>query len=227
MKNTDSQIWAYLHDELAQEQRQQFEATLENSGELRQALEERQSTHKELQALLPLLEDEDTRTAEALLAEWETEHPKYQEQPPRKKIIKFPLLAAAAAALVMLVMQPWSQGPIDWQRTAIGAAPQLRGESGVHGHYSSGKLRQAARDLQEATETRLMELTDTPAAWRLQIAMQELAEGALDVEVSGHPRSQPEQTEIWSRTFVSLPAFREGTGSFAHQIAEDIGRRNN
>lgn len=227
MKNVDSKIWAYLHNELSAEERQQFEQALTDCPELQQALEERKATHAELNEILPLLHAEDEQLEQELLAEWEAEHPEYQKPPKRKRTIKFPLLAlAAAAAALMLVMHPWAQGPIDWQRTALGSAPQLRGATGSQGYYSAAELKQAARDLQVAAETRLLELSEKPAKWTLKISMQELANGLVAIEVSGHPQRQPNRAEIWGRTFDSLESLREHTNTFAGQIAEDIVSRN-
>lgn len=213
MNNLQDQIWAYLHDELSPEKRDRFEQALTDDPALREALAERRATHE-------LLEQAGQEPLEAeLLAEWEAEHPEFREAPKRSRgrIIRFSLpLAAAAAAAILLIALP--QDPIRWQRTSYGAAPQLRGASGAPAHYRRGELKPAARELQEAIEQRI----DPTLSWKLQLHLQELAGGALAVEISGHPRSAPDSPETWSWNFQSLDDFRETIPAMAQQVASDL-----
>ncbi|MCF7817099.1 MAG: hypothetical protein K9M54_04390 [Kiritimatiellales bacterium] len=226
MTSPADQIWAYLHNELAPEQKERFEQALQNDPGLRDALEECQATHTELASLLPLLDtagESDDQLEERLLAEWETEHPEYAErsvQTPRRNILRFtlPLAAAAAAALILLAL-PWNPGPVRWQRTAYGTAPQLRGQPAEQPHYTRAELKQTSRELQEAIESRL---ADAPGRWVLQISLQELAAGSLSVEISGHPRADANRSSHWSQSFQTLELFRANIPLLGKQVADDL-----
>lgn len=226
MKNPADQIWAYLHGELSSGERERFEQALQNDSDLRDVLEECRATHAKLQSLLPLIDtagESDDQLEERLLAEWETEHPEYAELPvqtPRRNILRvtLPLAAAAAAALVLLAL-PWNPGPVRWQRTAYGTAPQLRGQPAGQPHYSRAELKQTSRELQEAIESRL---ADAPGRWVLQISMQELAAGSLSVEISGHPRANETRSNHWNQSFQTLERFRANIPMFGKQVADDL-----
>lgn len=226
MKNPADQIWAYLHGELSSGERERFEQALQNDPDLRDVLEECRATHAKLQSLLPLIDtagESDDQLEERLLAEWETEHPEYAEIPvqtPRRNILRFTLpLAAAAAAAIVLFALPWNPGPVRWQRTAYGTAPQLRGQPAEQPHYTRAELKQTSRELQEAIESRL---ADAPGRWVLQISLQELAAGSLSVEISGHPRTDASRASHWNQSFQTLELFRANIPLLGKQVADDL-----
>jgi len=223
------QIWAYLHDELAPEEKDRFEQALQSDPALRDALDACRETHGELATLLPLLDREDTavddQLEEKLLAEWEAEHPEYAEAPaqkPRRKILQFTLpLAAAAAAVILLNLS--LPRPIHWQRTTYGTGPQLRGQLGAPPHYTRAELKQITRELQKVIESHL---TEPPDQWVLKISMQELANGALAIEISGRPRAKAGLSKHWNKNFQSLETFHSTIPAFGKQVADDLAGRN-
>ncbi|MEN8254778.1 MAG: zf-HC2 domain-containing protein [Verrucomicrobiota bacterium] len=231
MKALKDQIWAYLHNELAPDERARFERALQGDADLREALEERRQTHRELENILPILDkgDEgDDQLEERLIAEWESEHPEYAEVPirkPRRRILYFslPLAAAAAAAVLLLAL---SQKPIHWERTSYGSAPRLRGQPVMEPRYTRAELKQVDGELQETIEAHLEQLAVPSRPWTLKIHIQELVGGALTVEIAGHPRKTPEVSEAWNRSFQSLENFRGHVPEFGKQVAEDLAERN-
>ena len=155
MTTPSNQIWAYLHNELPAEQKKQFEHALQNDPHLRDMFENIQLIHKQLEHLIPLLENSEMNDEELvtkLINDWEIESPEYAE-PPKKaltsKLIYFALpLAAAAAAITILFSLPF--GSIHWQRTIYGTAPQLRGGPTIQSSYTRSELKQISHDLQLA-----------------------------------------------------------------------------
>jgi hypothetical protein len=212
MTSPSDQIWAYLHDELSPEDRQQFEQAVDSDPALKVELEESRNTHDILKTLLPHGELNQEELTNQLLAQWETEHPEFAQEPEirsKPKILRFAAPLAAAAAVIILLALP--SGPIDWQRTLYGSAPQLRGEPATQPHYTRSDLKQAVRELQDAIE----ESFDGSGTPSLQISIQELADGALAVEIIGTSRH-------WNESFQSLETFRRNVPTFGKQIADDL-----
>lgn len=228
MNDSTDQIWAYIHNELSPEKRKGFEQALNNDPLLREALDACRITHGELKNVLPLLEGEnvgDDQLEKKLLAEWEATHPEYAENParkPRRKILYFSLPLTAAAAAIIVFTLSLQTGPIHWQRTAYGTAPQLRGQSGTEPHYTRAELKQINHELREAIESHLERLAELPEPWNLKIHLQELANGTLAAEVAGHPRSNPDSSRFWNISFRNLETFRQNIPRFGRQVAEDI-----
>lgn len=224
MNDYKEQVWAYLHNELPPETRAAFEQAVIDDPGLREILEECRKTHMELELLA------DHQMEERLLAEWESEHPKYREKRKSQlnRILRFslPLLAAAATVLLLFAL-PLSQGPVQWQRTVYGPPPQLRGQAGSQPHYSRAELKQVDMALRNTIESSLAKLSNPPSRWKLKIQLQELANGFLVVEISGYPRGSPEQTRNWSETFEGLDHVAAEAPFLGRRIAEDLAERNN
>ncbi len=226
------QIWAYLHDELTPKKRNHFEQALQRDPALHDALAACRIAHGEIESILPFIDAEETEPDEQLeaklLAEWEAEHPEHAETPaqaPRRKILSFslPLAAAAAAAAILLSLSLPSK-PVQWQRTAYGNPPQLRGQSEVQPQYTRAELKQSARELQKSINS---QLSGDYVSWKLKIHMQEWVEGTLSIGISGHPRGKPALSREWNKTFQSLSAFREHIPAFGKQVAADLAERDN
>lgn len=224
MSTPKDQIWAYLHNELNPEDRTHFERVLQTNNELLEALEQCKSTQGELETILPLIHGNDAASdaplEEKLLAEWETEHAEYAEIPaqkPRLKISTLLMPLAAAAVAVFLLNLALGSGAIDWQKTAYGTEPKLRGQNSTSSHYTRKELKQVSQELQGAVESHLNE---SPKPWTLKVSMQELVNGALAVEVYGHPRSDPNQPQQWSENFQSLETFRNAIPRVGKQVTD-------
>ncbi|NLX24366.1 MAG: hypothetical protein GXY61_00170 [Lentisphaerae bacterium] len=149
MDHFHDQIWAYLHNELPSNKRAPFEQAAEQDPSLKQEIDACKAVHH-------VLEDwGDHLLEKELLAEWESEHPEYQETVGRRnRVIRLLIPVAAAAALVLGLTLPLHRGRINWERTVYGSAPQLRGESSTQPVYSRDDLKQTSRDLREAVEKR-------------------------------------------------------------------------
>lgn len=212
-------IWAYLHHELAPDEAECFDLALDKDPALREALEDRRSSHETLTELdSGVLSNE--QIEEQLLAEWAAEHPEYAEKSkPRtgRKFLQIAAPLAAAAALVLLLTLP--SGPIRWQRTVYGNAPQWRGESAAQPHYTRAELKQAARELQAAVEA----AGEPVQEWTLRIYLQELANGTLAAELSGSISSTDRSDTVrWNESFQSLENFRQNVPRCGKQIADEL-----
>jgi len=226
MKDSSNQIWAYIHNELPPDKKEHFEQVLQSDPLLREALQACRQTHRELESVLPMLDEEvdDTQLEKQLLDEWEAAHPEHAETPthkPHRKIIYLsaPLAAAAAATFLLLALP---QKPIHWQRTAYGTAPQLRGQSNAESHYTRTELKQINRELQIGIETHLKQRPESSKPLKLKIHIQELLNGALVVEISEHP----EESNVWNQSFQNLEIFRTEIPRFGKRIADELADRN-
>jgi hypothetical protein len=196
---------------------------LQNDSALRQTLNECRDTHKQLTSLLPILNSSaspNRRLEKNLLAEWEDEYPEYAETShgkPQRKILRFtlPLAAVAAAAAILLALPSPS---IHWQRTLYGSAPQLRGRPAVPPHYTRTDLKQVSRELQDV----INKASQQAERWSLKISLQELADGALAVEISGHT---PTVSKVWNQNFQGLENFRQNIPKFGKQITDDLAKQ--
>ena len=216
MKHFEDQIWAYLHHELSDEERERFEEALQNDPSLQTQLEEFRSLHQDLTDVGDLL------LGEQLIHDWEAEHPEYKDQPKKenRRIIRFSLPIAAAAAVLFVFTIPFQhRGPIHWQRTAYGDAPRMRGQTAGEAQYSADRLKQMNEQLQDVIEFNLANKAPNAGKWTLKIHLQELANGYLSVEIYGHPRKDPKSTEFWSATFQKPD--RE-IADFAQRVADGI-----
>ncbi|MEE9367421.1 MAG: hypothetical protein V3V05_01015 [Pontiella sp.] len=220
------QIWAYLHEQLSARETTLFEQALETDAELRTALEACRETHGDLENILPLIFKNDATdqriNEEQLIAEWEADNPKFSEtafNKPRRKIIRLIVPLAAAAAAIIVLNLTMQTGPIDWQRTSYGTDPLLRGQLGRVPHYSRNELKQVCRELQGEIEINRAESSGT---WKLKISIQELANGALAVEVSGHPYADPNRSNQWNESFQNLDVFRDNLPLFGKQVADGL-----
>ncbi|QHI69068.1 anti-sigma factor family protein [Tichowtungia aerotolerans] len=222
MTSPSKQIWAYLHRELSDTEKSQFEQALQEDSDLRQAYEEQMSTHAALGELLtPSVEEilSEEELTEKLIAEWAAEHPEQLEDrtpKTRRKILPFALPLAAAAALVILFALP--SGPIRWQSTVYGSAPRLRGDSAEQSRYTKAQFKQAVGELQKTVESSC----DASKKWTLRIYLQELADGALGIEVTGHSHHNTGLSKVWEKSFQSLENFREEVPRFGKQIANEL-----
>ncbi len=229
MNPHEDQIWAYLHNELSPEDIAAFELALENDAELREALEARRLIHGDLEHLLPILtqDDAEDNVLEAqLLEEWEAEHPEFREpdtaqQREPNRVIRL-LIPLAAAAVILLVAMPLRPSPIDWERTIFGAAPQLRGQLNIQAHYSSSELKGIERALRLAIETEIKQLPEPAEPWQLKIQIQELAAGAIMIELSGHPADRPDESRIWTLNFPELETCIAGLPAVGKQVAGEL-----
>ena len=233
MKDPADNIWAYLHGELSPTDRHRFEQALEADAELRANLEACQSTHRDLEELLPLRECNDTtaeRLEQSLLVAWEAEHPEFKEAPVRSssRIIRlgFPL-AAAAAAMFLLLALPHNNSPIQWERTFYGDTPQLRGQLSLESGYARSDLRQAGRELRQAIESQYNASGDNATSWYLRMAFQEVADGQLMVEVSGRQINEPPDVLTWNGDFPSLEQFHQQIPAFGSRIAKGLAEHEN
>ena len=208
MKSIEKQIWRYLDGELTQEERTRFEQELQEDSALQRALEERNMTDRVLK----------NTAIDELVKEFEAEHPDFRETAPPSKIIRLMLpLAAAAAAVILLTAQPWQRGPVDWLHTSLGSAPQVRGETGATPAYTRSDLRQLNATLRKAIESHLENYDRPPKTWTMKIEMQELALGAIAIEVSSPPSSK-----VWKATFQTPEQCRQNLPRFGKQIAMDL-----
>lgn len=221
-------IWAYLHNELSPQKREQFEQQLLSDHKLIEELDACQRLHSELQNNSATAENSDEDLEDRLLAEWEKAHPEYREPVPvrRTKILKFlpPLAAAAAAASLLILLH--NPGPVQWS-TIYGSAPQMRDQTEPASFYSPAELHSISSELKDKISTRIEQLSEeTPPKWNLTLHLQELASGQLMIELSGSCHDNPDVSGVWNETFQTLENARQNLPMFGNRVAVDIVKQN-
>jgi hypothetical protein len=204
---------------------------MKDDGLLRDAVAQRMSTHQTLEELMS--EIEQGRSVEdledALISSWESEHPEHIEIPREKstagKILLFTGPLAAAAALIILLGLPLQTGPIRW-KSDYGTAPHLRGNTATQTAYSQSELEWVDELLRLAVERNFSPASKN-ARWSLEINLQELTNGALAAEISGHSKDRPEQILRWNRDFQPSENLRSEIPRFGKQIARDLTAQEN
>lgn len=221
MNPRHDQIWPYLHGELSEEERMEFVEALKNDEVLQQALEERQATHALLNEAAK--ETDNEALVDVLLDKWESEHPEFSEKPSysRTKIIKLGIpLATAAAAAFVLISAPWR--PIHWEKTVYGENPLFRNGLKADFIYSRSDLKRTSKLIRRTIESELTRQGLLDAKWSFKLHLQEVNEGMVLVEISGHPEDDADAPLIWKRDFQSLEILQENIPQLATEIADDI-----
>lgn len=222
MNSSPDQTWAFVHNELPAQEKERFNKELQENPELQSAFEEYKATHTLLKETLASSSEKflsEEELTEKLIAEWASEHPDQMDAPrqkPRRKVLYFSAPLAAAAALVIFLSLP--SGPIRWQNTAFGNAPQLRGETGKGSFYTRPQLNQAVTELQTTVEASC----DPSTEWTLRVYLQELTNGALAIEISGHSNTPAKTSKVWEKTFQSLEDFQKKVPTLGKQIAGEL-----
>lgn len=215
------QIWPYLHGELSKEERSEFEEALKKNDVLRQAMKERKVTDALMREAAKDADNEPF--VDVLLNKWEAEHSEFRENPANSsaRIIKLGIpLATAAAAMFVLLSAPWRH--VHWERTVLGENPQLRNDSDVDPFYSRSDLKRAAKLIRQAIESEVSNNPKPANKWSLKIHIQEVNDGNLLVEVSGHPENNSSSSRVWKSDFQSLETLQDHTRVLAAEIANDL-----
>lgn len=218
-RKTEDQIWLYLHNELSADQKAEFELSLKQDPDLLAKLEDRQATHALLGTLQQTHADTDDIES-SLLDEWEEEHPQYAEphNPGKRNIIYFILpLAAAAAAVMLLTALPSGSDSVRWQKTSYGNPLELRGNGEITAVYTKSELKTVGDKLQEAIDNQLALSTNKSFQQTLGIYFQELAGGALILEIASNPESETAQL-ILSSNYTNLEKLNSDIPAIADQV---------
>lgn len=231
MKKPSDRIWFWLHNEMNADEKEHFRLTLETDADLRADLNLCEKTHQFLKDNLPRLTgteldvDPSGELVQTLIAEWDQEHPEKTATTPRTshgRILWFAAPVAAAAALIALLTMSLHPGPIHWQRTAYGTAPQLRGETASAGFYSRSDLKHFDNTLRKTIESARSTPSGVAEKWTLQIHLQEMAGGTLVVELSGHPHKPPATSKCWNKSFQHSAVLHAELQAFGTHIAKEI-----
>jgi len=216
----NEQLWAYLHGELATDQREALEQELSENLALQHEFECIQKMHETLKRGLPFVEESETdeELVDRLLAEWEADQAKEQSGSRRLLRVLFQprvALAAAASLLLALGLSRYSSSPIRWASVRYGEAPSLRSEESILRHYSEKELRQIGSTLKTDIETAYAADSEKRPAWKLELSMQELVEGALAVTLTGRCKTVSSAKKVW--TFVW-----NGSEELTEQMAQSV-----
>ena len=73
-----------------------------------------------------------------------------------------------------------------------------------------------------AIETEIKQLPEPAEPWQLKIQIQELAAGAIMIELSGHPADRPDESRIWTLNFPELETCIAGLPAVGKQVAGEL-----
>lgn len=232
-------IWAYLHGELAEDERFSFEADMARDYALRLRVEEA----RQLDSLLgsALLSQDETETgldalADQALAAWELEQtPAIHEAPavtPRRKTVAFPawpislrrpgwsLTGLAAAAILMVLVSPLLRETpeVVWTRPDFSPLA-LRGPAGsAVATLPADTAARCQKVLVAALARAFEERGAVPrCGLTLSFRLQELCKGAFSVTVQAHDRSKRTVGE-WRGDYSGMESFLKHADASAAQM---------
>ena len=242
-------VWAYLHGEMADEERNAFELDLQKDAELRRIFDETSKMHRLLRETLPVVDQEESSIddiADKALACWEKEYDLKQrfvsERASQQKQGGLPSkwsrflfhpavgVAGLAAAAVILLVSPVLKTPagLAWDDPVFSSLA-LRGAQSAEAQAVLSE--DIAVRCQTLLQSELMRALETRAdssqiSLVLSLHLQELRNGAFSLIVQARTRKGDLVGE-WSGDYSGEAAFNEQVGASAEQIAEALASCTN
>ena len=236
--NTDvsEQLWAYVHGQLADEERHQVEKSLIADPALKREYDAIKEIDSKLRFYVPLTEISEDDLEHRVLSAWQTTCDRMSESKGAKlsmyqsRTLQL-ITAIAACFLVVLGIRNYTSSPIEWTEPQIQAAAKYRGEGGAleHGYSQqdfrlfSDKLKKSITkhfDEIDAHHTRSFLRKDVD--WVLVTKWQELVSKSLYVQIEAYEPDQKILSKEWSQHYADSGAFLENIDDLAAQVAGDL-----
>ena len=245
-------LWTYIHGEEDEEGRLRMQRALSEAEVHRDELSQARRADNALRAFMPGLEQTDAELDQTLENEimeaWERSlaienstpdlpadiieatfkektHPSRSQQTWRRFA-----LGLAACALIAIGLQITTAPSLVWQSPAI-IPMEYRGEGTAQGMYTPTQLETLATRLQTTIQQGYevgAEAAKSPQvlfqrrAWKMHIAIREIAEGALEIRVVGIHRNLSSEPRTWLYEFESADEFTDQADAFGAAVAREL-----
>jgi hypothetical protein len=250
--NRSEKSWRYVHCEMNDPERLEFERLMSTDEALRRETEQIRRMNGSLRELMPLTEQTEETLADQLLKEWEraTIQPSLSA---RKKIGAFfeegvqtlleawrwrsygwrSLATVAATILLVVGIRAYWSGPLEWARPEIAYGIQYRGEgeperAPIHTRDDILNLHKALR---KSVEKKIAERESTEHTrswrgrekkWRLAAKYQELPNGGTQAQVTLYSSRHGAPEKEWSRYYPDLRSWGDQVDELGDQIVKEL-----
>ena len=244
--------WRYVHREMDERERREFERLMSTDKELRQETDKIRQINSSLRELMPLTEQTEETLADQLLREWESSTNKTSSNT-RNKVwaslmegirnmlegwrwqphVLRSLAAVAATVLLVVGIQAYLAGPLEWMRPEIDFGVQYRGEG--EPPRTPGYTREDVLKLHGALRRSVekyyagMKGTEHPRSWlrwgskwRLTAKYQELPGGGTQVQVTLYSSQPRTLVKEWSNYYPDLRSFGYEVDELGDQIVKEL-----
>ena len=215
-------IWAYVHGELPDAERQEMEQQISHDPAVRRQVAATELLDRRLRAAFAVLDADETVWADRALVAWDREDAGHVAPLAWGRQLRWPILTglAAAASLLLLLVPFGSRPSLQWERPAFvplvtrgatpAATPRLTPATAT-------ACAQALRDA-VADACRAQGLTTRPGV-TISVRIQELPLGAFAMVVRARNRDSS-LVEEWSGDYSSVESFNAHLPASAARMAE-------
>jgi hypothetical protein len=243
--------WRYVHHEMNEQERREFERMMRDDEALRRETKRIRQINGSLRELMPLTEQTEETLVDGILREWERSTVDSPSRIREKFWAPFmegirdmieewrwpsyawPSLATVAATVLLVVgIQAYLAGPLEWMRPEISMGVQYRGgEPEKAPSYSRGDILELHGALRRSVEKYYagMKGGEHPTSWlgrgrkwRLAAKYQELPDGGTQVQVTLYSSRHGTQVKEWSNYYPVLRSFGNEVDKFGEQMVKDL-----
>jgi hypothetical protein len=243
--------WRYVHHEMDEQERREFERLLGSDEALRQKMDQIRHIHDNLRELMPLTEQTEEMLADRIQQEWERST--VNSSPSARKKVWAPfvecirttieawrwrpyalksLAAVVAAVLLAVGIRAYLAGPLEWMRPEISVGVRYRGgEPEKAPSYSRDEFLDLHQALRQSVEKYLADTEGTEHTrswlgrekkWRLAAKYQELPEGGTQVQVTLYSSRYGTRVKEWSNYYPDLRSFENQLDELGKQIVKEL-----
>lgn len=244
------QAWAYVHGQLDESARREFERLLESDRDLAFLVKQARAMDKRLRRLMPLSRMTEEELEEKILKEWEkSQAAGVAEARPAFAafvasladkaaawLFPMPVLRVAVVVAVCLLaavgVYHYNLDSLCWEAARIASSPGYRGEAAAEKPaYGLRDLEMFTADVQKRIQASYDELAPPRGAWQrltgqrrwtLRTELQVLPTGRLLLRTSAlDGRTEAEAAE-WVEYFEGPGASEESREAFARRVVRDL-----
>ena len=231
------QILRYVHGEITELERQEFEVRFRESSALRQEVEVARQISTRMKSLRGAVGNDWEKLADRIVHEIEIDEA-VCETPVRRKsrLILFrsvTVLAAAAAIVLLLAVPRYLTNPIDWGPPIVGQDAQLRqpGETTQSlRKYTQEELRQSFDRFRVSLDREYRHSSSglreffSHRKWKLSTSIQEMRAGRVAVFVAAARSDESSRPREWTEYYHDLNAWRDDADALGARIAKELGK---
>ena len=243
--------WRYVHHEMGEQERREFERMMSTDEVLRRDVEHLRQINNNLRELMPLTEQTEETLADQILREWERSTVPSPSNIRAKVWTPFvegvrtmfdvwrwcpyalrSLAVVAVTILLVVGIQAYLAGPLEWMRPEISLGVQYRGGEP---EKAPGDRREDIlklhRVLRRSVEKKIadqegMEPTRSwlwrERKWRLAAKYQELPGGGTQVQVTLYSSRHGIPLREWNNDYPDLRSFESRVDELGEQIVKEL-----
>ncbi|MFH0908326.1 MAG: hypothetical protein V1929_06155 [bacterium] len=248
-KPNSEKAWTFVHGELGEDARQDFEGRMSHDGAIRALVGEVQDCDRELRRLAPFASVSEEELQERVLAAWDAgqanEGDRGNPSIRRNSVVLKPAsrrphfqfnkpvrlaFAAAACGIVAVVGVRQMQTPAFVWEVEIIQQAKYRGAGGEEAlpRYTRADMTELTSSLRASVEDEFRYLANRDRTvwpgWVLSTRIQELESGRLAVQVQAYKSKGEKPIKEWLKNYADAQSFRARVYDYGRQIVEDLAQ---